>query len=566
MNPEAEEEQHIFDNFLHVAYGVIGRTVSTKGEPNTSSKFQFWIAQQKEKRVTLEIGNIVAAYSDNQTDICFGSVIEMRSYSDVDSFIADYLSHDFGKAEVNVPTDISEVVVVTCAVMRNLSNQTKPIERSRVYFPSTLGIQFAYGIVDITGETIYAGAAIPLGIFENGDGTVAPISVDENFLVGPEGAHLNVSGISGLASKTSAIEFAIKSLLSNTRRNIAVVMFNVKSSDLLYIDQANPKLNPEHISFDGWSLRAYETLGIEPTPFEGSRFFAPTDPDNPGGANTLRRLQTERFEWDLGMIYTDIPTLFNAFDWDDRIEAVWFTIQDEIEQGRILTYVQMINWTEGQINQANGARPPQQWIRGSHIATWNKMLGHLRRFPRSYSGLIATAGQGQNIPWGELQNGSVFVIDLQSLGDRGQRLVFGRSMRALSDTLEAEDNDLDAIVVFVDELNKFAPSGNIRTPLKSRLIDITARGRSLGLVLFGAEQFASSVDNEIVENSSTYLFGRTETNELRNPNYSAFSDEVKAKLTMLPQGRLLAKSAKFSQPIFLRFPFPPCLPGDHFEE
>ena len=131
--------------------------------------------------------------------------------------------------------------------------------------------------------------------------------------------------------------------------------------------------------------------------------------------------------------------------------------------------------------------------------------------------------------------------------------------------MEEEKCPLDAVVVFVDELNKFAPSGNVRTPLKSRLVDITARGRSIGLVLFGAEQFASSVEREIVENCSTFLFGRTEANELRAPNYSGFSNEVKAKLSMLPQGQLLAKSAKYPQPLFLRFPFPPCLPGDQYE-
>jgi DNA helicase HerA-like ATPase len=98
------------------------------------------------------------------------------------------------------------------------------------------------------------------------------------------------------------------------------------------------------------------------------------------------------------------------------------------------------------------------------------------------------------------------------------------------------------------------------------LINITARGRSLGLILFGAEQFASAVDREIVENSSTFLFGRTETNELRTPTYSALSEEVKSKLTMLEQGHLLAKFPKFSQPIFLRFPLPPCLPGDQYQE
>ena len=132
--------------------------------------------------------------------------------SDVDSFIADYLSHDFGDATIKVPTDVSEVVVVTCNVMRNLSLRTKPIGRSQVFFPSEAGIRYAYGVIDATGQTVFTGAAIPIGVFENGDGTVANIAVDEDFVIGPEGAHLNVSGISGLASKTSAVQFILKSL------------------------------------------------------------------------------------------------------------------------------------------------------------------------------------------------------------------------------------------------------------------------------------------------------------------------------------------------------------------
>jgi hypothetical protein len=264
------------------------------------------------------------------------------------------------------------------------------------------------------------------------------------------------------------------------------------------------------------------------------------------------------------MIYRDIPTLFDPIDFDDKMEGVWFVIQDRIERNELTSYEQVLRWIQQQIDHANSQRPPQAWIMGAHIATWSKMRSHLQRFPQSFRGLIATAGRGTDIPWNELLSGSVYVIDIQSLSDRGQRLVFGRSIRAISELLENPNCELDGIVVFVDELNKFAPSGNFRTPLKSHLIDVTARGRSMGLILFGAEQFASSVDKEIVENSSTYLFGRTESNELRAPNYSGLSNEVKTKLMMLPQGSLLVKFAKFQQPIFLRFPLPSCLPGDHF--
>src|SRR5262249_10551841 len=98
----AEEHSITLYDFVNTEYGVIGRTVSTKMEPNTSSKFHFWIADREESNI--EIGNIVAAFDDEATDITFGLVTEMRSYSDVDSFIADYLSHDFGVATLTVPT------------------------------------------------------------------------------------------------------------------------------------------------------------------------------------------------------------------------------------------------------------------------------------------------------------------------------------------------------------------------------------------------------------------------------------------------------------------------------
>lgn len=560
---EQTQPDNLLDRFLNLAYGVIGRTASTKSEANTSSEFQFWVADRDEAIGRIEIGNIVGAYSDSKDDIAFGIVTEMRSYSDIDSFIADFLSHNFGEAQVDVPTDVSQVIVVTCAVMRNVSAKTKPVGRSRVYFPSQLGIQFSYGIVDEKGDTIFSGAPIPIGIFENGDGTISAISVDEDFLIGPEGAHLNVSGISGLASKTSAIEFAIKSLLTHTTKNIAVIMFNVKSRDLLYIDQDNVRLD-ENNPLSDWSRRCYDALGIPREPFRGARFFAPANPRSPNGTQSLRHLDTNRFTWDLSMIYRDIPTLFDPMDFDDKMEGVWFLIHDRIERNELTTYEQVLRWIQQQIDHANNSRPPQAWIMGAHVATWSKMRSHLQRFPQSFRGLIATAGQGTDIPWNELEAGSVFVVDFQSLSDRGQRLVFGRSIRAISELLENPICDLDGVVVFVDELNKFAPSGNFRTPLKSHLIDVTARGRSMGLILFGAEQFASSVDKEIVENSSTYLFGRTESNELRAPNYSGLSNEVKTKLMMLPQGSLLVKFAKFQQPIFVRFPLPPCLPGDQF--
>ena len=52
---------------------------------------------------------------------------------------------------------------------------------------------------------------IPVGLYINGDNQ-SPVYLDSNFLLGPEAAHLNVTGVSGLATKTSIIEFLLSSI------------------------------------------------------------------------------------------------------------------------------------------------------------------------------------------------------------------------------------------------------------------------------------------------------------------------------------------------------------------
>ena len=72
-------EANSLTKFLNLEYGIIGRTASTKSEPNRSSEFHFWIADRDEAIGRIEIGNIVAAFADEQSDITFGIVTEMRS-------------------------------------------------------------------------------------------------------------------------------------------------------------------------------------------------------------------------------------------------------------------------------------------------------------------------------------------------------------------------------------------------------------------------------------------------------------------------------------------------------
>src|SRR2546430_7571852 len=83
---------------------------------------------------------------------------------------------------------------------------------------------------------------IPVGLYTSG-GLEAPVYLDADFLLGPEAAHLNLSGVSGLATKTSAVEFLLASVFQHFPRHKvrnAAVCFNVHGPDLCFLDQRGP--------------------------------------------------------------------------------------------------------------------------------------------------------------------------------------------------------------------------------------------------------------------------------------------------------------------------------------
>jgi DNA helicase HerA-like ATPase len=117
------------------------------------------------------------------------------------------------------------------------------------------------------------------------------------------------------------------------------------------------------------------------------------------------------------------------------------------------------------------------------------------------------------------------------------------------------------VIVFVDELNKYAPNDGQDTYVRKMLLDLAERGRYLGLVLFGAQQFRSQVHRRVVGNSGTALFGRMDADELATPGYAVLSQAVKTKLATLEKGQLMVRHPHFTQPIFVRFPRPAIMRG-----
>jgi hypothetical protein len=117
------------------------------------------------------------------------------------------------------------------------------------------------------------------------------------------------------------------------------------------------------------------------------------------------------------------------------------------------------------------------------------------------------------------------------------------------------------VVVFVDELNKYAPSDGQDTYVRRMLLDLSERGRYLGLVLFSAQQFRSQVLRRVVGNAGTALYGRMDMDEVATPGYATLTPATKAKLAALPKGEVMIRHPHFTQPLFVRFPRPAVMSG-----
>ncbi|MCX8060290.1 MAG: ATP-binding protein, partial [Aquificaceae bacterium] len=112
---------------------------------------------------------------------------------------------------------------------------------------------------------------IPAGIDRNGN----VVYVNYHFLNGVEGAHVSISGMSGIATKTSYALFLLYSILEKAgdRDKVHGIIFNVKGKDLLWLDKKSNVLREE-------DKKIYELMGLRAEPFKGVKFYVPPSSTN----------------------------------------------------------------------------------------------------------------------------------------------------------------------------------------------------------------------------------------------------------------------------------------------
>ena len=544
---------------------LIGRVVGTERKPNTTHEFHFWTGLEAQ----IGIGSIVKVVADAQT--VYGVVVEGFSYTDLMSPLHDYIGADADpESEARSPSERPEIRLYTAAVLRREPEEpVQPVPMGAVYVADDhdvvvgLRMDTYVGVEDETG--------VPLGLYTSG-GLEACVYLDAEFLLGPEAAHLNITGVSGLATKTSLVEFLLASIFRHmpaAKGSVAAVCFNVKGPDLLFLDQPG--------DMDANDVRMYERLGVPAKPFENVRYYAPYKPDG-WNLNTLRTHpdlvhNVEPLRWGLKEVMQFSEVLLTRDDLDAKADALIDFIRDRVldqpfgpSHGHLVardhvvrTFRDLEDWFDDVLAycELSGS---DRWMT-HHTATIRKVRNRLNGIVSRAHGLVVNDDAVGDLPWGEFGDRAVYVVDVANVEPEAQDLVFARVVSKLREGLESGTLGVKHVIVLADELNKYAPSDGPDTYVRKMLLDISERGRYLGLVLFGAQQFRSQVHRRVVGNCGSSVYGRMDMDELATPGYSVLSPATKTKLASLPKGDLMVRHPHFTQPIFVRFPKPAVMRG-----
>jgi DNA helicase HerA-like ATPase len=548
----------------------LGRVVATERKPNTPHEFHFWTSLDS----PVGIGTIVrvdgAHPIDGQIPHIYGIVVEGFSYTDLQSPMHDVLGHDGSPANAGFSvTERTEIRLYTAAVLRQIPEEPlQPVPMGEVFLAGEEDVAAALRMDAYLKDGAHTG--IPIGVYRAG-ATDSVIWLDADFLLGPEAAHLNISGMSGLATKTSAVEWLLSSVFTHfpeSKGSIAAVCFNVKGPDLCYLDQ--PALRLEE------SDRAlYDKMKVEPKPFSKVEYFAPYNAKG-YSLNTLRSNEAlthnvTPLTWGLREVLQYAEVLLNKDDLDAKADALIDFISERVVGCRmerdgplskdhsVESFADLEAWFRDLL-QGMEAKNQDSW-RTHHIATIRKVRNRLINISTRCAGLVTNSGEVSDLPFGSFEDRAVYVVDVASLEEDAQDLIFARIVSRLREHLERRDLGVKHLIVFVDELNKYAPNDTQDTYVRKMLLDISERGRYLGLVLFSAQQFRSQVHRRVVGNSGTAIYGRMDGDELATPGYSVLSPAVRTKLATLEKGQLMVRHPHFTQPIFVRFPRPAILSG-----
>jgi DNA helicase HerA-like ATPase len=549
---------------------IIGKVAALEKCPTTIDNFCFWT----DKGTLLNPFDVVVVEHVNGSKT-YGVVEEISHITDSDSFLAEFFSHDFGSLDASSNTDRIGMNYVSARVVGNTKNIYIPVHNgAKVALGTKEDIQTALGLNEIKNPVVCGYLEMYSGVE---DAKIdLPVYVNSDFLIGPEGAHLNISGISGLATKTSYAMFLLNALQQKTlaagdakRKSVAYIFMNVKGRDLLSIDDPSAQLNDADHAM-------YASMGLEEVPFRNVKYFYPN-----GERGTVKSYvrsdaldrqlaskQAKKFKYTFNEDNESLDLLFsNIEDPNQTIESIInYIISKQPPFNNVDSWEGMLREVQSMGEKGGGGN------KEISVMSWRKFKRIVRKSietEKMFNDTVDTA-KGEVRLENEIKNlkaNDVFVVDIAKQDENMQAFVFGSVMQAVVKLKLGEfDDDIlpgqreqipDRIVIFVDELNKYASNDAPKSsPILRLLLDIAERGRSLGIVLFSAEQFKSAIHKRVTGNCSTHAYGRTNSIEVTDKTYSFVPATYKNMMTRLKQGQYILQNPIFNSLLKIRFPMP----------
>ncbi|WP_342404307.1 ATP-binding protein [Brevibacillus sp. FSL K6-2834] len=532
----------------------IGRVSISEKHKSTTDEFHFWLDNDQ---IVDTFDIIKVPHLKNSHT--YALIRDLTYITDSPGHMGNFVSYDFGDTDAEPITERLGVTYATAQVLSNNKEIYMPVrDGNSVQFANADEIKIALGLDNVKQE-------IPAGFISMSNNTSVPVCFDADFLIGPEGAHLNISGISGLATKTSYAMFLLQAI-QQKQKDTAIIILNVKGRDLLRINES---------AEDTDGREDWEKCGLEFKPFDNVKFFYPFD-KNPDRSYSRTHLPSNILKQQhesgkaANYVYTykehrdKIELLFsNVEDTNQTLDSILVKISEDSEFNvpdwkkfldKVSEYTQASSGKDKEIT-INSWRRFKRLLNSSIKPYLGNSLFQNSKSTDPKHGHCFLSEEIQNI-----KSGDVFVVDIAALEEQLQCLVFGDIVDAVYQ-LKNEGRDSDEpvpskIIIFVDELNKYAPAATKSTPILNLLLEIAERGRSMGIILFSAQQFKSAVHSRITGNSGTHVFGRTNSIEVAKKDYNFISDTFKSMMTRLNKGELIIQHPIFRTLLKIKFPKP----------
>ncbi|MFT7473340.1 MAG: DNA helicase HerA-like ATPase [Verrucomicrobiales bacterium] len=403
-----------------------------------------------------------------------------------------------------------------------------------------------------------------------------PIYLDLDFVDGTKGAHVNISGISGVATKTSYATFLLYSLFNSgvLGREAATtkgLIFNVKGEDLLFLDSPNIDLSADQAA-------RYQHLGLEPEPFRSVGIVAPPRRGDSAATPAVGARSTGvlPFFWTLDTFCRSNLLPFLFADAEDERQQYTIVVQSvaaqlnaavrnepspdgavRLDGQTIRTFSQLVDFIERKLIPDDlDEKPDQRWTgRAVSGGSINAFVRRLASSVRHVEHLIRADVDDAPQYSLDLDRNQLTVVDIHQLHDRAKRFVVGVVLRQAFDEKEASGVAKPLQFIVLDELNKYAPRDS-SSPIKELLLDVAERGRSLGIILIGAQQTASEVERRVVANSAIRVVGRLDTAEAGRDQYGFLPGVQRQRATILKPGSMYLSQPRLPIPLLIEFPFP----------